>query len=311
MGKVRYKVRNWREYNKALKDRYCITLWISEEEAAVWWAEATGTRGAPRTYSDAAIECCLTIRVLLRLPLRGSEGFLRSVLPLLDLPELAVPDYSTLSRRGKYLEVKLPVAPKEKGVHLVVDSTGMKIYGEGEWKVRLHGVGKRRTWRKVHIGLDEGSGEILAAAVTTADVSDGEVLPGMLREVDLPVAKVIGDGAYDRREDYDAIASLGAQAVIPARRGARIWRHGKCRGAPHVRDEHIRRIRAVGRKRWKRESGYSRRSLAETAFSRTKRLFGDRLRSRLFENQAVEAFLGLRALNIMTALGMPVSVAIP
>ena len=307
MKKVRYKVRNWREYNRALKNRYSFTLWLNDEVRAAWRAGPTGKRGSPMVYSDLAIQCMLTLRVLLGLPLRGCEGLLRSITALLGQPTLPVPDYSTLSRRGKGLEVKLPIATKKSGVHMVVDSTGLKIYGEGEWKVRIHGKSKRRTWRKLHIGVDEATGEILVSALTTADVSDGEVLPEMLREVDAPVMKVTGDGAYDRKEDYAVIAALGAKALIPPRKGARIWRHGNSREPPLERDRHLRRIRQVGPRQWKLESGYSRRCLAETAFSRLKRFFGDRLRARDFENQATEAFLGVRALNIMTAAGMPQS----
>ena len=180
----------------------------------------------------------------------------------------------------------------------------------------MHGKSKRRTWRKLHIGVDsplgevspradEAPGEILVSALTTADVSDGEMLPEMLREVEASVTKVSGYGAYDRRMDYAAIASLGAEALIPPREGARIWYYRNSRDAPLERDRHLRRIRQVGRRRWKLESGYSRRSLAETVFSRIKRFFGDRLRARNCENQATEAFLGVRALNIMTAAGMP------
>jgi hypothetical protein len=309
MGNVRYRVRNWRDYNKALKDRYRITLWIREENAAAWQAQATGKRGAPPRYSDAAIQCCLTVRVLLRLPLRGCEGFMRSAVSLLGLPERVVPDYSTLSRRGKHLAVSLPASGKT-GIHLVVDSSGLKIYGEGEWKVRTHGWSRRRTWRKLHLGVDTESQGIIVGAVTTADVTDGEVLPDLLEGLRAAVATVIADKAYDRRKDYEAIAGIGARAVIPPRENARIWRHGNRAGEPHIRDEHLRRIREIGRKGWKQESGYTRRSLAETAFSRLKRTFGGRLRSRSFENQTTEAFLMLRTMNILTALGMPDSVAV-
>ncbi|MCX7933895.1 MAG: IS5 family transposase [Planctomycetota bacterium] len=310
MGKVRYKVRNWREYNLALKERYRITLWISERDTAVWRAKPTGKRGAPVIYSEVAISCCLMVGVLLRLPLRGCEGFMRSLIPLLGLGDLSVPDYTTLSRRGRRLKVDLPHTPKEKHVHLVVDSSGFKIYGEGEWKVRQHGWCKRRTWRKIHIGIDEATGEVLAMTLTLADASDGETLPQMLRQLDVPVAKVSGDGAYDQKEVYEAILALGAEAIIPPRRGARLWRYRKGNAPPHIRDKHLRRIHKVGRRRWKQESGYFRRSKAEATFSRVKRLLGDRLRSRTFENQLTESRLLLRALNIMTALGMPDSVAI-
>jgi hypothetical protein len=293
-----------------LKNRYRITLWFNDEVRAGWLAEPTGKRGSPKVYSDLAIACCLTLRVLLRLPLRGCEGFLRSIAVLLGLGEFSVPDYSTLSRRGKGLEVVLPVAPKNGGIHMVVDSTGLKLCGEGEWKVRMHGKSKRRTWRKLHIGVDEATGDILVSALTTADVSDGEALPDMLDEVDAPVTTVSADGGYDHKKVYVAIAALGAQALIPPRRGARIWQHGNSSAPPLERDEHLRRIMQVGRKRWRLESGYSRRSIAETAISRFKRFFGDRLHARDFENQAAEAFLCVRALNIITALGMPDSYAV-
>jgi transposase len=305
MEKVQYRLSNWRTYNRALKNRYDVTLWLSDDVQAAWLAEPTGRRGAPKVYSDLAIECCLTLRVLFSLPLRGCQGFLCSIAALLGLEKLSVPDYTTLSRRGKTLEVNLGVAPKKGDIHLVVDSTGLKLYGEGEWKVKVHGRSKHRTWRKLHIGVEGETGDILVSAFTTADVSDGEVLPEMLGEVDAFVTKVSGDGAYDQKKDYAAVAELGAQALIPPRRGAHIWQHGNSNAAPLERDETLRQIRQIGRKRWKLESGYSRRSLAETAFSRFKRLFGDRLHARNFDNQATEAFLGVRALNIMTSLGMP------
>ena len=302
MGKTKYKVRNWSEYNNALKERYNITLWINDETQEAWYAEPTGKRGAQPIYSDDAIEGCLTIRSLLRLPLRGCEGFLRSILTPL---ELDVPDYSTLSRRSRKLEIELPVSKKETSIHVVFDSSGMKIYGEGEWKVRMHGVGKRRTWRKVHIGVDEATGEILVGAVTTVDVGDSEMLPEMLKEIDATISAVGADGIYDARNCYDAISLKGAQALIPPRRGARIWQHGNCNATQLDRDKNLRCIRKNGRKQWKLTSGYSRRSLAETAFSRLKRIFGGWLRSRLFNNQGTEVFVMFAILNVMTALGMP------
>lgn len=305
MEKVRYKVSNWAEYNRSLRNRYSFTLWFNDEVRSAWFAKPSGARGAPMVYSDLAIQCCLTMRVLLHLPLRGCQGFLRSLMALLGKPTLPIPDYSTLSRRGKALQVSLPAARKSGRLHLVVDSTGLKIYGEGEWKVRIHGASRRRTWRKLHIGVDEATGDILVSALTTADVSDGEVLPDMLDRVDAPVTKLRADGSYDQKKDYSAIAARGAEALIPPRRRARIWQHGNSSDAPLERDKHLRRIRQVGRRRWKLESGYSRISFAETAFSRFKRFFGGRLRARDFDNQATEAFLSVRALNIMTAVGMP------
>jgi transposase len=302
MARTHYKVHNWREYNQALKERYRITVLIDEEVSSGWYGKPSGKRGAPRRYSDLAVTFALTMRVLLRLPLRGCEGFLQT---LLKSSGLAVPDYTTLSRRGKTLSVRLPQTSRGENIWLVVDSSGLKIYGEGEWKVRMHGVGKRRTWRKLHIGVDASTGEIVAGALTTADVHDSEMLPDLLEEMGGAVEAVSGDGAYDMRDDYKAISKIGAKAVIPPRRGAKIWRHGNCGDSPLERDENLRYIRKHGRKKWKEESGYHRRSLAETAFFRIKTIFGDRLRSRDFDNQATEAFLRLSILNRMTALGMP------
>lgn len=300
MGKVRYKVRNWPEYNQALKNRYRLELWLSDDVIDAWYAEPTGRRGSQPVYSDTAIMFCLTIRALFHLPLRGCEGFAASILKPFSLP---APDYTTLCRRARELEVRLPVSVGNGSVHIVVDSTGMKIYGEGEWKVRMHGISKRRTWRKLHIGVDESSGEILVAAVTTAGVGDGQMLPCMLEEVEVPIRKVGGDGAYDTKDNYRAVSKMGAEALFMPREDARLW--GGDGGLPHERDRHVKRIGEIGRSAWRLESGYSRRSLAETAVSRLKGIFGDRLKSRDFDNQAVEAFLMTRALNIMTGMGMP------
>jgi len=306
MDKIRYNINNWPEYNQALKNRFRLTMLISEEVVSGWYAKRSGKRGAPRRYSDLAIEFVLTLRVLFNLPLRGCEGFAGDVLQLFGF-DLECPDYTTLCRRGKVFQVSLPRQRRSENIWMVVDASGLKIYGEGEWKVRRHGIGKRRTWRKLHIGVNAGTGEIVAGVVTTAGVHDSDVLPALLEGLDGAVEAVAGDGAYDTREDYDAIMSIGAKAVIPPRKGAKIWRHGNRKDPPHARDENLRCIRAYGRKKWKEESGYHRRSLAETAFFRLKMIFGDKLRSRDFNNQATEAFLRLSLLNRMTALGMPES----
>jgi hypothetical protein len=303
MAKVRYRVRNWSEYNRALVNRYRLEVWLSEDVARGWYARPTGRRGRQPVYSDLAITFCLTIRALFDLPLRGCQGLLESVLSDLGLP---VPDYSVMCRRAPGLEVRLPIRRRQgEAVHLVVDSSGLKIYGEGEWKVRQHGWSKRRTWRKLHVGVDEASGEVLVARLTAAGAADGRALLAMLPEVKAPLSAVGGDGSYDRGEVWEAVGDRGARALIPPRRNARVWRHGNRQGPRLQRDEHLRRIRQVGRRRWRLESGYSRRSLAETAFGRLKGVFGDRLRSRVFASQVTEGLLKVRALNLMTMLGMP------
>jgi hypothetical protein len=190
----------------------------------------------------------------------------------------------------------------------VVDSTGVKVYGEGEWKTRQHGVSKRRTWRKLHLGVDEATGEILAAVVTGNETHDGQVLEELLDQIEGDIEQVTTDGTYDHRHCYDDITQRGAQPVIPPRKDAKIWQHGNCKAPPHPRDEHLRYIRKHGRKKWERDSNYHRRSLAETTMFRLKAIFGGKLRSRKFDNQAIELFIQCLALNRMIQVAKPQSV---
>jgi hypothetical protein len=264
----------------------------------------SGKPGASDYYSDLAISTMATLKAVYQLAGRQCQGFLASIFELMEI-ELAVPDHSTLSRRLSQLAVKLPVLPKSGARHVVVDSTGVKVYGEGEWKTRQHGISKRRTWRKLHLGVDEATGEILAAVVSTNDITDADVLGDILDGVNGEIEQVSADGAYDQRKCYDAVRKRKARTAIPPRKGARIWQHGNTKAERHNRDENLRRIRKVGRKAWKRESNYHRRSLAETTMFRFKTIFGDRLSSRKFNNQAVELFIKCAALNRMIQICKP------
>jgi len=303
--KARYKVKNWSAYDAALKLRGSITFWLDEDVIEQWHnQQKTGKKGASNYYSDTAIATMGTISTVFHLPGRQAEGFLESLFMLMGI-ELEVPDHSTLSRRLSKLSVELPVIPKDKAVHVVVDSTGVKVYGEGEWKVRTHGVGKRRTWRKLHLGVDSESGEILGAVVTTNDVADCEVLTDILEQIEQPMEQVSGDGGYDTFDCYDTISQRGAKAIIPPRSNAKIQQHSNSETQPHPRDDTLQRVNQVGRKQWKKESGYHRRSLSETAIFRLKIIFGGKLRRRFFDNQAVELFLQCAALNRMIQLGKP------
>ena len=289
--KPRYRIRNWSEYNAGLKQRGSLTFWVNEAVLEAWIVEdLSGKPGASKLYSDLAIMTMATLKAVYRLAGRQCKGFVESIFELMEI-DLPVPEHSTLSRRLGQLSVELPVIPKEGACHVVVDSMGVKVYGEGEWKTRQHGVSKRRTWRKLHLGVDEATGEILAAVVTTNDFHDGEVLDDVLQAIDESIEQVSTDGAYDHRHCYDEIAAKGARAVIPPRQDAVIWQHGNCKGKPHPRDENLRSIRKHGRKRWKRDSGYHRRSLAETTMFRFKTSFGGNLSARKFDNQAVELFI--------------------
>jgi transposase len=239
----------------------------------------------------------------------NSQGFLESIFVLLGV-DLAVPDHSTLSRRLGQLTVSLPVVESATARHVVVDSTGVKVYGEGEWKTRQHGISKRRTWRKLHLGIDEATGEILVGLVTTNNVHDGTVLKDIPDGIEDTIEQVSADGAYDHRHCYDEIDAKGAKAVIPPRKDAKIWQHGNCKAPPHPRDENLRYIRKHGREKWKRDANYHRRSLAETTMFRFKTIFGGKLRSRKFDNQAVELLLQCAALNRMIQIAKPDSLMI-
>ena len=302
--KTPYRIRNWPKYNAALVGRGSLTLWVDEEAIRAWRYRGPKQRGAQYVYTDAAIKCVLTLRAVYHLALRATQGLAQSLFALLEV-SLPVPDYSTLSRRAAEVAVALGAVPRSGPLHLLVDSSGFKVFGEGEWKVRVHGWSKRRTWRKLHIAVDEATGEIVAAVASEAGVSDDQALPDLLDHVPGEISQVSADGAYDKRRCYEAIEQHQAQAVIPPRRDAKIWQHGNCAAPPRQRDENLRAIRTKGRRQWKRESGYHRRSLAETAFFRFKTLFGPTLRARGFAQQATELFIKTAALNRMTHLGMP------
>jgi transposase len=302
--KQQYRIRNWCDYNKALVSRGSLTLWIDTRSTDTWLdPDWPARRGRRRTYTDAAIVCALLLREAYHLPLRSTQGLVSSVLSLMQV-RLPAPHYSTLSRRARLLELSL-TAPK-KIMHLVIDSTGLKVYGEGEWRVRTHGKAQRRTWRKLHISMDASTHQVTATSLTDKDLLDRNALSGLLEQTASEIERVCADGAYDFEQCYRAIKKREAIALIPPRSDAVI--RGK---SPfEQRDENLRGIGKLGRKRWKRESTYHRRSLVETAFFRLKTLFTDRLRGKMLETQSAEANIRCLAMNRMSILGMPQSYAI-
>lgn len=302
--KTNYKVKNWSEYNESLVSRGSLTIWITPEVMANWKDQRPAQRGGQYEYSDVAIECLLTLRYLFKLPLRAVQGFSQSLFELLDL-ELPIPDYSTLSRRSKKLEIRQP-QQKEPLRHIVMDSTGLKVFGEGEWKVRKHGYSKRRTWRKLHLSINPETQEIVLAKLTSNSITDAQAGVEMLKEFETPPEKISGDGGYDQHKIYEACQELEIKDVtIPPQRNAKIWHHGNCKAPPHPRDENLRYIRRHGRAKWKRDHHYHQRSLAETSMFRFKVTFGPDLRSRTFEAQGTEAMLKCKILNRFTLLGLP------
>ena len=303
--KLKYRIRNSSQYTTALINRGSISLWLDPSSIHRWLNPQTATgRGRPLLYADAAILSALLIREVYHLPLRQTQGLIRSLFLLLKI-DLPVPHYSTLCRRARHLSIKLHSLPKRQPLHLLIDSSGLKVYGEGEWYTRLRKEFKRRTWRKLHLAVDHPSAMIMAATSSHKDLLDRTAVAQLLEQIEAPVAAVYGDGAYDFRACYEAIYERRAKAIIPP----------KQRAVPHkdacmqARNQNIKRMRKLGLKRWKQKSGYHKRSLVETAFYRLKKVFSDRLRSKRTDSQDAEMMIRCAALNRMTGLGMPDSYA--
>lgn len=305
--KALYRVKNWSEYEKALVQRGSITFWMSEDFEKTWLHTGEKQRGSQFDYSDQAILVMLTVKEVFHRSNRGVEGFVRSLFRIMEI-DLPVPDHSTLSKRGKVLKVNLPKKTSQN-LNIVMDSTGLKIYGEGEWKVRMHGVSKRRTWRKLHVGANPADGEIQAVILTKNSVSDDAAVEGLLEQIEQEMVNFAADGAYDKRKVYDGLNahSPDVKILIPPRKNAHIWQHGNTKAERLKRDENLRSLRKQGRKEWKKDSGYHIRSLAETTMFRLKTIFGDELSARLLETQTTQALVRCAALNKMTHLGMPQS----
>lgn len=305
--KALYRVKNWSKYDKALVQRGSITFWMSDDLEKSWLYVGEKQRGSQFDYTDQAILVMLTVKEVFHLTNRGVEGFVRSLFGMMKI-NLPVPDHSTLSKRGKDLKVNLPKKTSQS-LNIVMDSTGLKIYGEGEWKVRMHGVSKRRTWRKLHVGANPEDGEIQAVLLTENSVSDDQAVEKLLGQIEQTIIDFAADGAYDKRKVYDSLNthSSNVNILIPPRKNARIWQHGNTKTERLKRDQNLRSIRKEGRKEWKKNSGYHVRSLVETTMFRLKTIFGDDLSARLLETQTTQALVRCAALNKMTHLGMPQS----
>lgn len=303
--KSSYKITNWKDYNESLVRRSDITFWFDEDVIDAW--EHTNDEpkiGRPFTYSDTAIECLLMLRELFRLPYRQTEGLGRALAKIMQA-DVTIPDYTSLAKRAAKLEIALDVAHRKGSIDVVVDSTGLKVFGEGEWKTRKHGISKRRTWRKLHLAINPKTQEIEAEVLTENSGHDADQVDDLLDQIDQPIDSFGGDGAYDQWKVYNRLAEGEIEAIIPPRRNAKIKQHGNASQPPISRDEAIRGIRRVGRKQWKKEVGYHRRSLAETAMYRLKCCFGDKLKNRELENQRAESRLRSKILNHFTHLGLP------
>ena len=303
---TKYKTTNWSAYNDALRQRGSLTIWFDPD--MVWRPPPTGKRGRQPSFSDAAIQTCLTMKVLFGMPLRQTTGFVESLLRLVGL-DWRVPDFSTLCRRQRTLNVAIPYRGGTGPLDLLIDSTGIKAEGEGEWNARKHGGLKRRIWRKIHIGIDEQTLEVRAVEITGSNIGDAPMLPELLDQIppDQDVGSVTADGAYDTRKCHDAIAARGAHAVIPPRKNAKPWKPTST-GAI-ARNEAVRASRYLGKTLWRRWSGYHRRSRVEAKMNCIK-LLGQSLMARDFDRQVAELQVRIAVLNGYTALGIPITEAV-
>lgn len=290
----RRRVTNWREYDASLRQCGSLTVWFTDEAVETWAAEPRTTRGGQPWYSPLAILTALTLRAVFRVAYRQAEGLIGSVISLLGL-SLRVPDHTTLSRRAATLDVPRPrgTDADSEPMHLLVDSTGLKLCGKGEWLLEKHGTATRRSWRTLHLGVDADTGQIVASTLTPEDVDDASQAGPLLDQVAGSVASFTGDGAYDQDRVYDSVAARD-------RRGER---HGRERTdtAGRPPPSH-RRTRADGLadRAWIQQAG-SGRSLHE----RWKQVIGGELRAHTDERRAVEVAVAVQVLNRMLELGRP------
>jgi Transposase DDE domain len=305
------KVTNWPAYDASLRQRGSLTVWFTDEAVEAWAAEPRTTRGGQPWYSELAILTALTLRAVFRLAFRQTEGLIGSIIGLLGLT-LRVPDHTTLSRRAATLEVPRPrssSSPDAGGeaepVHLLVDSTGLKLCGPGEWLLEKHGTKTRRSWRKLHLGRDADTGQIVAATLSTHDVDDGSQVGPLLDQVDGPIASFTGDGAYDQDGVYASVGERHPEAavIVPPRATAVPSRTAE--SEPTQRDRHLQLIAERGRMAWQIASGYTKRAKAEAAIGRWKQVIGDRLRAHTDERRATEVDVAVHVLNRMLDLGRP------
>jgi hypothetical protein len=306
--KQRRTVTNWPAYDASLRQRGSLTVWFTDEAIAAWRAEPRTTRGGQPWYSELAILTALTLRAVFRLALRQTEGLIGSLMRLLGLA-LPIPDHTILSRRAETLEVPRPRSGPEP-VHLLVDSTGLKLCGAGEWLIEKHGTRRRRSWRKMHIGVDADTGRIVASELTPHDGDDGSQVGPLLDQVAGPVASFTGDGAYDQEGVYASVSERHPEAAVIVPPRATAVPSATAETAPTQRDRHLELIAEKGRMAWQKASGYTKRARAEATIGRFKRVIGDGLRLHTEERQATEMDVAVHVLNRMLDLGRPESVRI-
>lgn len=296
---ARYRTTNWSSYNAALRRRGSMLIWVDQDMA--WLAPREGRPGRPSVFSDAAIQFCLSVKVLFKLPLRQTAGMVASLLRLAGL-DWPVPDFSTLCRRQRTLAVQIPYRRIDGPLNLLVDSTGIKFLGDGEWQARKHGVQGRRQWRKVHLVMDTATSDIRALEFTPSSDGDSPILPELLGQIpeDEQIGTVTADGAYDTRRCHTAITQRGAIPIIPIRKNGRAWKEDG--PAAKARNETLRATKHYGRAFWKHWTGYHARSRVE-AKMRCLKAFGERIAARDPDRQTAEIHIRVALMNRFSALG--------
>ena len=301
----KHRVTNSAAYDAALRQRGSLTVWFTDEAVESWRAAPRTTPGGQPCYSPLSILTALTFKAVFRLALRQTEGLIGSIIGLLGL-ELRVPDHSTLSRRAATLQVPRPQLRRDgEPLHLLVDSTGLRLCGAGEWLLEKHGTKTRRSWRKLHIGVDASTGRIVAASLTAKKVDDGAEVGPLLDQVTGAVSSFIADGGYDQDRVYAGVAERHPEAAVIVPPRATAMPSDTAETAPTQRDRHLQTIAKRGRAAWQKVSGYTARARAEAAIGRFKQVIGDGLRSRADERRATEVDVAVHALNRMTELGRP------
>ena len=306
--RARRRVTNWPAYDASLRQRGSLTVWFTDEAIAAWAAEPRTTRGGQPRYSPVAILTALTLRAVFRLAYRQAEGLIGSIVDLLGL-SLRVPDHTTLSRRAATLEVPRPgnagAGVGSEPLHLLVDSTGLKLCGKGEWLLEKHGTATRRSWRMLHLGVDAGTGRIVASTLTSKDVDDASQTCPLLDQIAGSVASFIADGAYDQDRVYAGVAERHPEAAVVVPPRANAVPSDTAESAPTQRDGHLQHIAQHGRMSWQKVSGYNRRARVEATMNRWKQVIGDELRAHTDERRATEVAVAVHALNRMLDLGRP------
>ena len=307
MSKDKYKVTNWSDYNNGLKKRGSINLWVCSNLSEQWSWQGESQRGGQYEYSNVAIELCLTIRKVYSLGLRQTEGFISSFFAQCGW-YLPVPSYTTICRRSHGLPINLRSKKSGEIIDIVVDSTGLKVYGEGEWKVRKHGAGKHRTWMKMHVVMDVQSQQIKGVRLTSNSVDDSKGVTPLIESIKYKVGSLRGDGGYDTHAFRGLLTQKEIMQVIPPQRNAVVNKHGLA----HLeeRNRAVKQIRRIGRKKWKQQIGYHQRSKIETAMFRYKMIIGDHLVARKNSHQETEVAIGCKILNKMIQVAKPVSIKI-